>query len=202
MLEVKDLVEVSDKLGLIQVIKSKLVSQPDPAAAKLLAVLSEISKIYLAFEDELARYLALTLEQEELAEEKAALLELEGGKITARMNAARGHCGRIYNIFTKYLRPWFQRVLGSDEISMTESLFNQMSLTDSMMLEAINKVSDWLTTESEAVLDLISQDRLPEARQRITDARRAVLPARRAIASAMRRIHDIEADFIQASGAV
>jgi hypothetical protein len=202
MFPVKDLVDVSDKLGVIQAVKSKLISQPDPAAAKLLAVLSEISKIYLAFEDELTRYLALTLEPAELAEEKSALLELEGGRINARMNSARGHCGRIYNIFTKYLSPWFKRVLRPEEISMMETLFAQMSLTDSMMLEAINNVSEWLTTESQTVLDFVDRNQFREAQQRVSDARRAVLPARRAIASAMRRIYDIEADFIQATGAV
>jgi hypothetical protein len=202
MFQVKDLVDVSDKLGLIQVVKSKLVSQPDPAASKLLAVLSEISKIYLAFDDELTRYLALTLEPAELAEEKTALLELEGGKIAARMNAARGHCGRIYNIFIRYLSPWFKRVLQPDEVSMMEDLFAQLSLTDSTMLEAIDNVSEWLMTESQSTLDLVAQNRFSEAQRRVSDARRAVLPARRAIASAMRHIYDIEADFIQASGAV
>ena len=202
MFQAKELVDVSDKLGLIQVVKSKLVSQPDPAAAKLLAVLSEISKIYLALEEELTRYLALTLEPEEFADERATLLELEGGKLDARMNAARGHCGRIYNIFTRYLSPWFKRILRPEEVSMMDSLFAQMSLTDSMMLEAINNVSSWLTTEAQAVLDLLDQKKFVEAQQLISAARREVLPARRAIASAMRRIYDIEADFIQASGAV
>jgi hypothetical protein len=202
MFPVKDLVDVSDKLGLIQAVKSKLISQPDPAAAKLLAVLSEILKIYLAFEEELTRYLALTLEPDELAEDKATLLELEGGKIVVRMNAARGHCGRIYNIFTRYLSPWFKRVLLPEEVFMMNTLFTQMSLTDSMMLEAIDNISNWLTAESRATLDLVNQGKIREAQQRISEARRAVLPARREIATAMSRIYEIEADFIQASGAV
>lgn len=202
MFQAKDLVDISDKLGLIQVVKSKLVSQPDPAASKLLAVLSEISKIYLALEEELTKYLALTLEPEEVAGERTTLLELEGGKLNARMNAARGHCGRIYNIFTRYLSPWFKRILQPEEVSMMDTLFTQMSLTDSMMLEAIDNVTSWLTAEAGGVLDLVEQGNFTEAQRRVSAARREVLPARRAIAGAMRRIYDIEADFIQASGAV
>ena len=104
-LPVKDLVEVSDKLGLIHAVKSKLVRQPDPAADHLLAVLEEILKIYLAFEAELARYLSLTLEPAEIAEERKTLVELEGGQVSARMAGARGHCGKIYNIYRRYLTP-------------------------------------------------------------------------------------------------
>jgi hypothetical protein len=202
MFNAKDLVDISDKLGLIQAVKSKLVSQPDPASSKLLAVLGEISKIYLIFEEELTRYLSLTLDEEELKEETGILLDLESGKITARMGAARGHCGKIYNIFTRYLSPWFKRALSSDEVSMMGQLFAQMSLTDSLMLDVIDQVSRWLSQEAEATLDLVERGELDAAQKRIAEARRQVLPARRAISNAMRKIYDIEASFIETSGAV
>ncbi len=202
MFQAKDLVDVTDKLGLIQAVKSKLVGQPDPAASKLLAVLSEISKIYLAFEEELTGYLALTLEKAELKDDKKVLIKLEGGKVAARMKDAKGHCTRIYNIFKQYLSPWFKRVLNSSEVSMMEDLFNDMSLTDGVMLRVIEQVANWLATESQATLELVERGKLLEAQRRVSDARRAVLPARKTISSAMGRIRDIEADFIEASGAV
>jgi hypothetical protein len=202
MFNAKDLVDISDKLGLIQVVKSKLVSQPDPASSKLLAALGEISKIYQTFEEEITRYLSVTLEPDELAEEKRILLDLESGKIVARMGSARGHCGKIYNIFNRYLSPWFKRVLNSDEVSMMEQLFAQMSLTDSLMLDVIDEVSRWLSQEAEATLNLVEQGDLVAAQSRVSEARRQILPARRAISGAMRRIYDIEASFIESSGAV
>jgi len=132
-----------------------LISQPDPAASNLLAVLSEISKIYLAFEEELTRYLALTLEPNELQEEKPILLDLEGGKIIARMGAARGHCGRIHNLYIRYLSPWFTRVLNDSEVAMMGQLFADMSLTDSAMLNVIDQVSNWLASEASETLNLV-----------------------------------------------
>lgn len=201
MFNPKDLVDISDKLGIIQAVKSKLVSQPDPAASHLLAALEEILKIYLAFESELTKYLALTLEPDELREERATLLDLEGGKITARMGAARGHCGKIFNIYQRYLSPWLKRVLNPREEAMMHRLFVDMSQTDSMMLDIIDEISVWLATEAEQTLNLIDAGDIRSAQQRVRTARIQVSPARKAISGAMRRIRDIEADFIEASGA-
>jgi len=202
MFSTKDLVDISDKLGIIQVVKSKLVNQPDKAASHLLAALEEILKIYLVFESEITKYLALTLEPDEIGEERATLLDLESGKIVARMGAARGHCGKIFNIYDRYLRAWLKRILDPDENAMMEQLFNQMSLTDSIMLDVIDEVSNWLATEAEETLNLIDAGDVQAAQQRIRAARITVTPARRAIAGAMRKIRDIEADFIEASKAV
>lgn len=202
MFNPKDLVDISDKLGIIQVVKSKLVRQPDPAASHLLAALEEILKIYLAFESELTKYLALTLERDEIREERAILLDLESGKITARMGAARGHCGKIFNIYERYLKRWLKRALNPGEASMMHQLFVDMSLTDSMMLNVIDEISVWLATEAEVTLNLVDAGDFKSARQRVRKARIQVSPARKAIAEAMRRIRDIEADFIEVSGAV
>jgi hypothetical protein len=42
----KDLVDVRDKLGVIQAVKRKLVARPDPALDKLVTALEETSKVY------------------------------------------------------------------------------------------------------------------------------------------------------------
>lgn len=75
------LVDTADRLGAIDAVKRKLVKQPDPAAAKLVTVLEELSKIYGAMEDELTTYLALDFDHsdvKQLARERAALARLEG----------------------------------------------------------------------------------------------------------------------------
>src|SRR5271157_683075 len=153
MFDIKGLVDISEKLGLIDALKTKLIRQPDPAAAKLQAVLDEISKIYLAFEQELVRYLSLTLDPDELPHEKNVLIDLEGGNIVARMGEARGHCSKIYNIYKRYLSPWFQRLFASSELSNEElsnmdSLFMDLSSTDGRMLDLVDQVSGWLSQEA------------------------------------------------------
>jgi hypothetical protein len=198
----KNLVEISDKLGVIQAIKSKLVAQPDPAAATLLAALAEISKIYLAFETEITTYLSLTLEPDHLREERASLLSLEAGQLAARMRSAKGHCSRIWNVYERYLNPWFQRILNPNEVAVARDLFQAMETSDVRMVDVIDKVAEWLAKEASKTLSLVDDNKLPEARKRIAKARAALFPARRIISAAMRRLFDLEGDFIAASGAI
>lgn len=202
MFNIKDLIDISDKLGIIQAVKSKLISQPDPAAAHLVAALEEVSKIYYSFESELTKFLALTLEASEIAQERGTLLELEGGKIKVRMGVARGHCKKIKNIYDKYLCPWLRRVLAPEENQLVEGLFSEMSLTDHSMLNLIDDVANWLATEAEETLHLLEAGDLKAAQARVRAARLQVTPARRAISAALRRIQDIEAAFVEASGAI
>jgi hypothetical protein len=106
--------DTCDRIGAIDAVKRKLVKQPDPAAAKLVTVLDELSKVYGAMEDELTTYLSLFFDDtdmKQLARERAALAKLEAGAIRARMGEARGRCSKIWNIYMRYLTPWFDRVL-------------------------------------------------------------------------------------------
>jgi hypothetical protein len=102
----KHLFDIADRLGAIETVKRKLIKQPDRAAAQLVTILEELSKIYGAMEDELTTYLALFFDNsdgKQLARERAALARLETGAIQARMSEARGRCGKIWNIYEHYL---------------------------------------------------------------------------------------------------
>ena len=55
----KGLVEIANKLGVIELVKNKLINQPDPAFDNLVVVLEEISKIYSSLDTELSAYLAI-----------------------------------------------------------------------------------------------------------------------------------------------
>jgi hypothetical protein len=57
------------------------------------------------------------------------LLELEGGNVEVEMSQARGRSSKIQNIYKKYLNPWFQRVLNSDDQIKISNMFNDLSLT-------------------------------------------------------------------------
>lgn len=69
-------------------------------------------------EDELTTYLSLFLDDsdpKQLARERAALARLDGGAVHARMQEARGRCSKIWNIYNRYLTPWFDRILNPSE---------------------------------------------------------------------------------------
>lgn len=199
------LLDVADRLGVIDAVKSKLIRQPHVASAKLETVLEELSKIYGTLETELTAYLALHFDQsdaKQLAREHEALARLEGGAIRARMGEARARCGKIWNIYTQYLSPWFARVLQSEEQEQLFALFRELSEIDSTMVDVINDVAHWLTTEAQAVADLVAQADLSDANRRIAEARRLVRPHREYIADALLRIRKLEGEFIERSGAV
>ncbi len=205
MPNLSDVTDIGDKLGIFQAVKEKLLKQPDPAAQKLVTVLDEIYKIYSSLEAELPQFLALSFDAsdpEGLAQERAKLLSLEGGEITARMGQTRGHCAKIGNIYTRYLSPWFQRVLQKADIEMLGELFRSLDQFDGKMVVAVDQVADWLTKESAAVLNLVDAQDYVAAEARVRAARHLILPQRRATAKTMRGLLDLQAEFIELSGAL
>ena len=205
MLDFGSIIDVADKLGVIQAVKAKLLRQPDPAADKLVAALEEIYKIYASIEAELPQFLALTFDASdpaELAKERARLLALEGGEVTARMGKLRGHCSKIGNIYSRYLSPWFSSILSSSETAMLSELFLSLDEFDGQMIGAVDKLANWLTTESATLLTLVDSGDVSHANERVREARKEVLPARLTISGAMRTLLELQAEFVSVSGAV
>lgn len=199
----KDILDIADRLGIIQALKTKLLRQPDPAADKLVAVLGELSKIYLACDAELLRYLSLSFDPAgDIAAERTTLLTLEGGQLLLRTSEARGHCHKIWNIYQRYLQRWFHDVLAPDEASTMKKLFERLSYGDSQMELAIQELTNWLTREAQNTLDLVDAGKLDEANQHIKAARKEVQATREAIRKAMSELVQLQGDFIAASGTV
>lgn len=195
------LLDIADKLGLIDSVKSKLFRNPDAAADKLATVLDELSKIYSALESELVRYLSLHFDPTgDLADERQVLLTLESGQLQLRMSEARGHCHKIHNIYQNHLDRWFHRVLSTGEAADMGALFNRLSYGDAQMDLAIHQLASWLSAVSSQTLDLVDDGKLVEAQQCIRSARREALPARQAITRTLAQLVQLQGDFIAASG--
>jgi hypothetical protein len=203
MLDLQSLVDLADKLGLIQTVKTKLLRQPDAAADSLVVVLGELSKVYGACDAELLRYLSLSFHPAgRNAEERAVLLTLESGQLLTRAAEARGHCHKIWNIYRRDLQRWFSSVLAPDEAKRMEELFQRLGYADSQMEMAIGQLTHWLTDEAQKTLNLVDAGDQDEANQRIKAARKEVLPVRQAISRAMNGMLQLQAEFIQMSGTV
>ncbi len=180
MLDLQSLVDIADKLGLIQAVKNKLLRQPNAAADSLVAVLGELSKIYGACDAELLRYLSLSFDPaEKNAEERAVLLTLESGQLRTRTAEARGHCHKIWNIYRRDLQRWFINVLAPDGDQENGGVVPASRLRRFAKSElAIRELTDWLTSRAQETLDLVDAGKQDEANQRIKVARKEVLPAR------------------------
>lgn len=195
--------DLADKLGIIQAVKGKLLRQPDAAADKLVLVLNELSKIFTAIEAELVRYLSLNFDPaEHLAAERAALLTLESGQLAARVGEARGHCHKINNIYFKHLQRWFHQVLNPGEAQLVEDVFMDLSNSDTGFVLVLDEMVNWLTTQATETLDLVDAQQFDAANRAVRDARKEILPVRRSIAKAQTDLHNLQAEFIEASGTV
>ncbi len=202
----KGLVEIADKLGVIELVKNKLINQPDPAFDNLVVVLEEISKIYSSLDTELSAYLAIrfdpAMSPRERQDAERRLIELEGGAVRARMAAARGHCSKIGNIYSRHLRGWFSMVLSPAENQLMRELFQSLEEYDGIVIGAIDSVAGWLADQAHVTLSHVRQDNWKEANRVIRQARWDILPDRRRIAEAMMRLRQLQAEFIEVSAAI
>jgi hypothetical protein len=194
--------DTTERLGALEAVKGKLVRQPDPAVTQLVMVLEELSKIYGVIQDELTTYFALFFDDsdpKQLAKEWATLTRLDAGEIRARMSAAEGRCAKIWNIYVRYLAPWFEKILNTDESQQLRELFQEISEADSHMVEAIEEITAWLTEQARATADLVDNNNYADANARIASAIRQAQPMRKRIVGAMYRIRGLEDDFIEIS---
>jgi hypothetical protein len=180
-----------------------LTVQKDPAAEKLAEVLDELAKMIGAFDEEIVRYLSLYFSSDDsIIQGRKVLLGMEVGQSYIRVNEARGHCHKITNIYDKYLKRWFKDVLTSDEAQQLDWLFTNLSTADSVMIDAMRQLTNWLVSETRQTLDEVSVGNLIGANQRIALARADVRQAREELTSAMAELRGLQADFISVSGTV
>lgn len=196
------ILNLAQRLSVLDRLKRALLLQKDESYDQLVAVLAEISKIYGAINQELTRYLAIQVDEDDTGPARRELLDLEGQQIRLRVGEARGHCHRIYNIHQRYLDPWFRRVLNDDEYSETRELFGRLAGADGSMLVTADDLANWLGAEASATLTLVDSGDFAAANERIRRARLEVLDARKQLIDTVVMLQDLQSEFIRASGIV
>lgn len=105
--------------------------------------------------------------------------------------------GALDDEIVRYLGLYF----GSDE-SIIQGRIVLLGTADRVMIGAMERLTEWLTTESRQSLDDVNAGNLIGANQRIAQARLDVRPAREALTCAMAQLRGLQADFITAAGTV
>jgi len=208
-MDVSVLVAVGDRLiSLLTQVKGKLVRQPDPALDKLAVVLIELWKTFEALEQAVTDYVSLLFDPTQPLhaipnrQERRMLIRLEGGRTEAEMKKARGHCGKIESIYSRYLDRWFAGLLSKEEARQLKELFNDLHAYDELLINNIEMVAYWLTREARETNTLVSQRALEAANARLEQARKEILPFREQLSAAIGRLKELEAEFIRVSGAL
>jgi hypothetical protein len=200
----KDLADVADQLGIIQAVKRRLVSTPDPAATKLSLVLDEMLQVYCVLDGEITGYLALWLDpaSNRFSEDRKRLVGLEGGALTAQLRTAKAACSKIWNIYERYLSGWFNKVTSPTEAKLLDSMFRQLSNMDSEMIAAIDAVAAWLERSAKIAMDLVTNKELEQAQRHIELARLEIHPVRRELSRAVQMLFELQSSFLEVSRAV
>ena len=147
---VHSLNQVEDLATLLKASMAQLGSIPEPDALDSLSVvLDEIAKLYLLIDTEVTRYLSLSFDDpQQMFPDRAVLLSLDGGQIKARAAEARGHCEKIFRIYSNRLRPWFQARLSSNAMDRVEQAFGGLAISDAGMWYSIDELAKWLSQKA------------------------------------------------------
>jgi hypothetical protein len=148
-----------------------------------------------------------------IAKQRKVLLSLEGGKAKVRMAEAKGSCSKIYNIYIKYLNPWFRRALKGDEASQNElrDLFEKMKGYDNDMMDAIDDLAIWIGDKTKETLDEVDkgldemdkgQRYFDAANRIIRNARNEIMPLRRKASDELSKLQTLKGEMIGISGAI
>src|SRR5436305_5174998 len=105
MLGEQVLTKTFEDLDFFENIKTKLFGSRDRAADKLVAVLEEISRIYLLIDNMLIMYLSLEFDYLSKEDEREVLLSLTRENLRSQVEQARPHSSKIVRIYSMYLTP-------------------------------------------------------------------------------------------------
>lgn len=191
--------QVVDLAAVLKASMAQLASNPEPDALDAMAVvLDEISKLYQLIDTELTRYLSLSFDDpQQMPRDRAVLLSLDGGQISARAMEARGHCEKISRIYASRLRPWFQARLAPDASGRVEHAFGILAASDADMSYAIHLLAQWLSQKASQTLNLVDAEDITGARRMVKDARLDCQNMRQKLASTISTMRDIQAELLR-----
>ncbi|MDH4113852.1 MAG: hypothetical protein OEU89_00145 [Burkholderiaceae bacterium] len=181
-------------------LRSKLVAQREPAAHELALAVEEVHKTFNAVANEIARYKSLGVTTEALQKGASILPELEGRLLRARVDAARGHCTIIDNIYVTHLDRWFNRVLSKEEYNKIKFYFSELRNADGDLFKRMCSICDNISREATQVHDLVLEKKWAKARERILSSSQSLRDAEQKLAAPMGKMNDLMRDFIASSG--
>ena len=191
--------QVQDLAAVLKASMAQLGLNPEPDALDAMAiVLDEISKLYQLIDTELTQYLSLSFDDpRQMPRDRAALLSLDGGQISARAKEARGHCEKISRIYSSRLRPWFQTRLDPGSMGRVEQAFGTLAASDADMSYVIHLLAQWLSQKASETLNLVDAGDVSAARRMVKDARLDSQGMRQKLASTISTMRDIQAELLR-----
>ena len=198
----KEGIDVLDKLGALDRVILKLKSNPDKAAGRLNQALGELKLGYTALHNEMVALGGLSWEPEDLAETRDRLRALRSGQLKVELARMKGSCTLINNIYQRYLRGWFDRVLTSAESTSLENLFMDLATMDGRFIGSADALSDVAQHHATEALRLLDAGDMAGAAILTLELDARLVPMIGQLSSHMARMWEMQAEFMGISGAV
>jgi hypothetical protein len=197
--------DLADRFALLEVVKVKLLNEPDPAADDLVTAIEELGKIYSAMDDGLQQYMALRFyegqDSKERQEEREILLAFQGGQTAHRMRKAKTHCKKILGLYRRSLSPWFSRTLDQEEQIIMRRFYEEFEDADYYFADEILELAEELSKRAKLTLDLLDAGEVERATEQVRNDRVAMMPLHIRLQGANSKLTDLENDFIDMSSA-
>lgn len=193
---VKTGIEVLEKLGILERLRLKLVSDPDQAARHLSVALAELVSGYTALYREIVAFGLLDVDEPEL-DAKKKLTDLSGGRLAAELRSVKGSCKRIRNIYDRFLTGWFSHAFNEEEAREIHDVFFEFTDMDDKFVLAAEQLSELAGRFAKEILDLLRDNRVNEANARLRELEEALEPLREELSAKMADLWNLQAKFIQ-----
>jgi hypothetical protein len=192
----KEGIDVLDKLGVLERVLLKLKSNPDKAVAKLTQALGELTLGYTMLHNEMIELGSLSFSQEDIPETQTRLKALETGKLGTELEAVKGNCTRITNIYNRYLTGWFDRVLTKGEAKQIERLFSDLATMDGRFLRSADSLSNIAKQYAAKARRLIETGQVAQATKLTRDLDKKLVPMTRRLSNYMTRLWNLQTQLI------
>jgi hypothetical protein len=195
-------ITVLEKVGLLEKIKNKLVSNPDAAAAKLAGVLNEIGKTYEVVDDAVVQFASMSFEDEVACASSLALLHMiRGGRLTRRMMDAKAHCSNVGAIYHRYLTGWFSDALNPQEQTDQQNLFLELQNADDHWVQMLSKVAKELEKVSKTMISYLKSGRIHDAERLREDVLKQLMDSQNRLSNGIVKLQSLKIAFFNISGA-
>jgi hypothetical protein len=190
----------------LEKVRNKLVTHPDPAADRLVKVFNQLSAMYSSLDEALSVYCGIMLWRDmpmpEFAIRYRELSSLSPASLQAKFAESRAHCTVIENIYNKFLKNWFQRVLNHGEQEELRVLFvDKMMNYDDSLVRALDDIAYWLGNEAQQLKAAMSEEDWDAINQFLPASQAKAARLQEEIAKEWIALAGLRSDFAKISGA-
>ena len=196
-------VDTLGRLDVLKAVKSKLVNNPDRAAAHLVEVLDIIDAVYQEMRKQILDFSTLDFSSDtETGKSRRHLRNLKTDGLATQISDADAACNKIKNIYKTHLDAWFQRVLNETEQDQLRNLFDEMSIMDFSLVGAMHGLSSTLGTASAAILSALDQSGSAAAKKLIGAIEHQLDAALKNLSGQFAGLKSLRSDFVAISNAL